>query len=78
MCVLDISITLLYIFRYESIIRQKYNDRAKLLFTDKYSLCYCIETEQLEINRLEKIHKYDISNYPQVHKLYIEENEKKC
>ena len=73
MSVLDISKTLMYGFHYEA-IKQRYKDKAKLLFTNTDSLCYFIETADLENDRLEEIHKYDTSNYPQDHKLYSEEN----
>ena len=75
MSVLDISKTLMYEFHYEA-IKQRYKDKAKLLFTDTDSLCYFIETADLENDRLEEIHKYDTSNYPLDHKLYSEENKK--
>ena len=73
MYVLDISKTLMFEFYYET-IKQRYNDRAKLLFTDTQSLCYFIDTDILENDRLEDIHKYEKSNYSQAHNLYSEEN----
>ena len=75
MCVLDISKTLMYEFHYET-IKQSYKDKVKFLFTDTDSLCYFIETADLENDRVEEIHKYDTFNYPQDPKLYSEENKK--
>ena len=43
MCILD----LMYDFHY-NYIKQKYNNKAKLLFTDADSLCYEIETTDLQ------------------------------
>ena len=46
MAVLDISKTLMYDFHY-STIKDRYHDKAQLLFTDTDSLCYHIKTNDL-------------------------------
>ena len=50
MCVLDISKQ-----KHYETINQRYNDKAKLLFTDTNSLCYLIETDNLENDRFKEI-----------------------
>ena len=70
MAVLDISKTLMYDFHY-STIKDRYHDKAQLLFTDTDSLCYHIKTDDLNSDRREDLAKYDTSNYPKDHSLYL-------
>ena len=67
MCILDLSKTLMYDFHY-NYIKQKYLDKAELLFTDTDSLKYKIETEPFykDIRKDEK-DIFDTSNYPPDH-----------
>ena len=64
MCILDLSKTLMYDFHY-NYIRKKYNDKAKLLFTDTDSLTYEIETVHVYKDFWSDEDKFDSSEYPE-------------
>ena len=67
MCILGLSKTLMYEFHYDY-IKQKYGDKAKLLFTDTDSLAYEIQTEDFykDINPDVK-RQFDTSDMPSDH-----------
>ena len=75
MCILDLSKTLMYDFHY-NYIKQKYNDKAKLLFTDTYSLTYEIETEDAYKDFWNDKEKFHNSDYPTESKFFDKTNKK--
>ena len=62
MCILDLSKTLIYDFHY-NYIKKKYNNRARLLFTDTDSLTYEIEAEDVYKDFWNDKDMFDNSDY---------------
>ena len=75
MCILDLSKTLMYDFHY-NYVKQKYNRKAKLLFTDTDSLTYEIETEDVYSDFWNDKDKFDNSDYPQDSQYFNTTNKK--
>jgi len=65
--ILDISKIRMYDFYYNT-IKRKYNDKAKLLYTDTDSLIMHIETEDLFKDFTEYKHELDLSDYTNEYK----------
>ena len=64
MCILDISKTLMYDLHY-NYIKKKYNNRARLLFTDMDSLTYEIEAEEVYKDFWNDKDMFNNSDYPE-------------
>ena len=75
MCILDLSKVLMYDFHY-NFIKEKYGDRARLLFTDTDSLCYHIITDDVYQDLYNHKDMFDNSDYSKSSKFFFDENKK--
>ena len=74
-CILDLSKTLMYDFHY-NYIKEKYGDKAKLLFTDTDSLTYEIEAEDVYKDFWNDKDRFDNSDYPESSPYFDKTNKK--
>ena len=75
MCILDLSKMLMYDFHY-NYIKKKYNNRARLLFTNTDSLTYEIEVEDVYKDFWKDKDMFDNSDYPESSSYYCNVNKK--
>ena len=75
MCIFDLSKTLMYDFHY-NYVKRKYNDTAKLLFTDTDSLTYEIQTEDAYKDIWYDKDKFDNSEHPESSPYFDKSNKK--
>ena len=77
MCILELSKTIMFDFHYQY-IKPKYEEKAKLLFTDTDSFMYEIETEDFYKDISEDVKdRFDTSDYPENHPSGIPTGENK-
>ena len=75
MCILDLSKMLMYDFHH-NYIKKKYNNRARLLFTDTDSLTYEIEAEDIYKDFWNDKDMFDNGDYPESSPYYCNVNKK--
>ena len=75
MCILDLSKTLMYDFHYNYII-QKYNKKARLLFTDTDSLTYEIEAKDVYLDFWKDKDVFDNSDYEEKSQFFDKQTKK--
>ncbi|KAK3088565.1 hypothetical protein FSP39_020689 [Pinctada imbricata] len=72
-CILELSKIFMYQFHYE-FMREKYGNRASLLFTDTDSLCYEVKTHDFYHDMMTDLDRFDTSNFEKDHFLYSKKN----
>ena len=75
MAIMDISKCHMYDFHY-NVMKNKFQDKIRLLYTDTDSLIYEIETKDLYLDLKQIENFFDFSNYPKDHFLYSEKRKK--
>ena len=75
MCILDLSKMLMYDFHH-NYIKEKYNNGARLLFTDTDSLTYEIEAEDIYKDFWNDKDMFDNNDYPESSPYYCNANKK--
>ena len=75
MCILDLSKTLMYDFHY-NYIKDKYKEKARLLFTDTDSLTYEIEAKDVYKDFWKDKDRFDNSDYPESSPYFDKTNKK--
>jgi hypothetical protein len=73
--ILDLSKLLMLSFHYD-VVREKYDDKSKLLFTDTDYLCYHIETPDVYADMGQMASHFDTNDYPEEHPLYYKVRKK--
>ena len=74
MCILELSKVLMYEFHYDY-IKNKYDNKSELLFTDTDNLMYEIKTEDVYKDFSSDKEMFDFSNYSTKSKYYHDSNE---
>lgn len=73
--ILDLSKRHMFEYHYE-MMKPRYGDKIKLMFTDTDSLCYHIETPDIYKDMSEMREHLDLSGFPKDHPLYDATNKK--
>ena len=74
-CVLELAKLHMYDFHY-NVVKARYGNEVKLLFTDTDSLCYFVQTDDVYADMFEQREYYDTVDYPPNHFLHSSQNAK--
>ena len=72
--ILELSKYLMYDFYY-NVLKKKYGNKIKVLFTDTDSLTVEVETEDIYVDMNNMKNYYDCSEYPKSHAIYSTKNQ---